>query len=330
MKKRIMYALLLCELMLCGCAESSANSFTTHSFFAMDTYMTVTADCSELSAVADVVESVEARLSVTRSDSEVYRLNQSGSADLSAETAELLRLALELHDTTGGALDITMYPISREWGFTTREYTVPDSGRLTELMSLCGAERIESQGSRVTLPQGMMLDFGALGKGYAADLAAEKLREMGIKSALLDFGGNILTIGANADGSPWRIGVADPRGGGLVGTLLLTDKCAVTSGGYERYFTDENGVRYHHILDPKTGCPAESGLASVTVVGESGALCDGLSTALFVMGKQAALDYRRQHGGIELVLISESGEITVTEGLAELFSPTDGRSFSVV
>ena len=148
------------------------------------------------------------------------------------------------------------------------------------------------------------------------------MKQGGAASALLDLGGNIQAVGSKPDGSPWRVAIRDPAGDGNIGVVEVADQVVVTSGGYERYF-EEDGVLYWHIIDPATGWPARSGLTSVTVVGESGLLCDGLSTALFVMGREGALEHWRQHRDFEAVLVSEDGSVTITAGLEGRFTPAD-------
>lgn len=165
-----------------------------------------------------------------------------------------------------------------------------------------------------------MLDLGAVGKGYAGDVIAELLRENGVTSALLDIGGNIQAIGSKTDGSDWRLGIRDPFGEGNVGVLSVSDKAVVTSGSYERYFIGEDGKQYGHIIDPSTGYPAESGLMSAAVIAKEGKLCDALSTSLFVMGLDKAADYWRGNKNFDMILITEDGEIYITEGIKDSFS----------
>ena len=224
---------------------------------------------------------------------------------------------------TDGALDITIYPVVRAWGFTANdvdyEYRVLGDDEISELLALVDYRKVEISDNSVTLGEGMMLDLGAVAKGYASDRIAGYLRQNGVTSALLNLGGNVYALGKKPNGTEWTIGVADPTNGGYLGSMQVADMAVVTSGGYERFFTGSDGVRYHHIIDPSTGRPAESGLASVTVVGDSGARCDALSTALFVMGPDAAYDYWREHGGFEAVFLTADGELFVTAGLEDNF-----------
>ena len=179
--------------------------------------------------------------------------------------------------------------------------------------------RVSLEEDVLTLPAGMELDLGAVAKGFAADRAAESLRAAGVSSALLDLGGNIQAVGSRPDGSPWRVAVQDPDGGWL-GVLEVADQAVVTSGGYQRYF-EEDGERYWHILDPATGRPARSGLTSATAVGPGGAVCDGLSTTLFVLGLEESVDLWRQRGDFEFLLLTEEGELYLSSGLADAFTP---------
>ena len=285
MKRFILLTLLL---VLTG-APSLADASRT--FFAMDTVMTVSsaeADGALLAACENEVHRLEQLLSVTDPDSEISRLNASGSAALSPDTEAVLSEALDLAALTGGALDVTLYPVVRAWGFTTGEYRVPEHAEITDLLERVDWRRVALADSTASLPEGFMADLGAVAKGYASDRLASLLREGGVSSALIDLGGNICCVGSKPDGGAWRVGVRDPKGDGYVGAIQARDCAVITSGSYERYFTDENGTVYGHIFDPATGYPADSGLISVTVVGSSGLRCDGLSTALYVLGAERA------------------------------------------
>ena len=320
-------AFCLAFILLAGCTPMPVQTepAAERTFFAMDTVMTLRlyagGDESLLEQAEDQVQELESLLSVTGENSEIYALNRDGEAELSPETAELLGAALDLCRRTGGALDISIYPVLRTWGFTTGEYAVPSEDSLSALLPLVDYTRVDLNGSTASLPGGMEIDLGSVAKGYTGDALAHLLKENGVTSALLDLGGNIQAVGAKPDGSPWRVGVRDPEGDGNVGVVEVTDKAVITSGGYERYF-EQDGVRYWHILDPKTGKPARNGLASVTVVGENGLLCDALSTALFVMGLDKALDHWRQYQDFEAVFILEDGSVTITAGLEDIFTLT--------
>ena len=174
----------------------------------------------------------------------------------------------------------------------------------------------------VTLPEGMEIDLGSVAKGYAGQLVAQMLRDNGVQSALLDLGGNVQTVGSKPDGSPWKIGIKDPRGEEVMMVLYIKDQAVVTSGGYERYF-EQDGQTYWHIMDPFTGRPADNGLISVTIMGDEGVVCDGLSTALFVMGLEKAVDLWAQSGDFEAAFVLSSGEVCITEGLTDRFALTD-------
>lgn len=313
-----------------SCASADVPAEKT--VFAMDTYMKLTAygdnAADAISASEKKISELEKLWSVTDAGSEIYAVNHSGGepVPLSGETAELLNLSLEISELTDGALDCTMYPVLKEWGFTTGEYKIPDEAKIAELLENTGYENIDFNGVNVTLPENFQIDLGAVGKGFTGDIVSQIMRENGVTSALLDLGGNIQTVGTKPDGTPWKIGLRNPFGDGLFGVLELSDKAAVTSGGYERYFVGEDGETYWHILDPATGNPARSGVISATAVGENGGVCDALSTSLFVMGTEKSEKFWKEHGeilGFEMVLVTEDGKIFITEGLEESFTPTD-------
>lgn len=323
MKLRRLTAALLSLFLLSSCAPAAEES--TASFLAMDTVMSVTVwgknGGAALEAAEGEIKALEGLLSVTDEHSELYAANHSGGTrvTLSPETARLLSTALELCGQTGGALDVTIYPVVRAWGFTTGEYRVPDEAELDQLLERVDYTQVALEGNSLTVRSGMELDLGAVGKGYAADRTEALLREMGVDCAKLELGGNIHLIGTKPDGSPWQVAVRDPSGEGYMGVLETEGGAVVTSGGYERYFVHDD-ITYWHIIDPNTGRPAESGLVSVTVAAQSGVLADALSTALFVMGREKAEDFWRARRDFEFILIGEDGTVTVTPGLADRFT----------
>ena len=329
-------ALLLAGILTgCSAPAEEMQQPVERSLFAMNTYMTFTAYGEDAQAALqeaeECIQQVEGLWSVTDKDSEIYQANHSGGqpVTVSEETAEIISFALEMAQRTGGALDPTIYPVLTAWGFTTDSKQVPSQQQIAQLLEQVGYDRIQINGSELTVPDGMELDLGAVGKGYTADLVTEILRRHGVTSALISLGGNIQSIGSRPDGSDWRLGIRAPWESGNLGVLTGSDAAVVTSGGYENYFDHEQGNIYWHILDPSTGYPADSGLQSVTIVGREGKMCDALSTALFVMGAQSAEQYWRENGGFEMLLVTDSGEILITEGIAENFTLNEGRTETV-
>ena len=326
MKNWLSAALLSAAFLLTGCSGAPAQGPETATFFAMDTAMdfTVYGDAALLDEAETLIGSLEEQVSVTDEHSDIYAIDHTGSGSLSGNAAELMEQALELCRRTGGALDISVYPIVRAWGFTTGSYQVPDEETIQSLLPLVDYTQIQYDAATgvVTLPEGMEIDLGSVAKGYAGQLAAQMLREHGVQSALLNLGGNVQTVGTKPDGSPWQICIKDPQGEDAMMVLSVEDQAVVTSGGYERYF-EQDGQTYWHIMDPSTGHPADSGLISVTIVGDEGVVCDGLSTALFVMGLEKAADLWAQSGDFEAVFVTASGEVYITEGLQDRFALTE-------
>lgn len=326
MKNWLSAALLSAAFLLTGCSGAPAQEPETATFFAMDTAMdfTVYGDAALLDEAETLIGSLEEQVSVTDEHSDIYAIDHTGSGSLSGNAAELMEQALELCRRTGGALDISVYPIVRAWGFTTGSYQIPDEETIQSLLPLVDYTQIQYDAATgvVTLPEGMEIDLGSVAKGYAGQLAAQMLREHGVQSALLNLGGNVQTVGTKPGGFPWQIGIKDPQGEDAMMVLSVEDQAVVTSGGYERYF-EQDGQTYWHIMDPSTGHPADSGLISVTIVGDEGVVCDGLSTALFVMGLEKAADLWVQSCDFEAVFVTASGEVYITEGLRDHFALTE-------
>ena len=348
-------------------AGGKAGQAVKRDVFAMDTFMTMTAYGPGAEAALEQGEAEIRRLdslfSTGKPDSELGRLNQwsqeleagagdaamterpgeaedaglSGQFVLSEEAFALLERAMELSRETEGAFDPAVYPLMRLWGFAGKEGeertpAKPEDREIQALLPLCRPENVvlrpENHALEVTVP-GTMLDLGGAVKGYASARLMELFREQGVSSALVNLGGNVQVLGTKPDGSLWRIGIEDPEREGNIAALSLTDTAAVTSGGYERGF-EEDGRRYHHLLDPETGYPAEGGLLSVTVLTPDGALADMLSTALFVMGRERAeafVAHRAADWQFEAVLVTEDRELLATEGLRDRLESRESVAF---
>ena len=302
---------------LASCAPDEQKKNVT--FTAMDTVVTLTAwgdgANDALAEAREIISALEGELSVTDPESAVARANGGETVTLGKDAAALLRLALGKCGATGGALDVTVYPLVRAWGFTTGENRVPEQSEIDALLSLVGSEHVRlGEDGTLSLEGGAMIDFGAVAKGYVSDLVCAALRERGVEAAIVNLGGNVQTVGKKPDGKRWEIGIASPDGEGSACVVSTDGGAIVTSGSYQRYF-EEDGRRYCHIIDPATGYPVDNGLLSVTVIGESGFECDALSTALFVLGRDGAIAYWREHGGFDMILIDESG-VSATAGIA--------------
>lgn len=327
MKISRLSALVFALFLLSGCTGRQAAPEAekhTRTLLAMDTVMELSvygADGGALDSGAQIILDLEKRLSVTDEGSEIYAADHSGgeTVAVSADTAALLEQALALCGDTGGALDVTIYPVVSAWGFTNGNYRVPAAEELAALLERVDYRKIALDGGQLTVPAEMALDLGAVAKGYAGDRVIECFRAAGVNSALISLGGNVQALGTKPDGSLWQVAVQDPTGSGYAGVLSVADKAVVTSGGYQRYF-EQDGHVYWHIIDPADGRPAESGLVSVTIVADSGIQADGLSTALFVMGAAGAAEYWQARGGFDFILIHENGAVTVTEGIEDSFA----------
>lgn len=356
-------------LTLPGCGRQTVQE--SAQLLTMDTVMTLTVYGTDKAACQAVLQDsqdrlcdLDRRLSATSADSDIYALNHAGGrpVTLSGDAKQLLGRALDLCAMTDGALDVTAYSAVEAWGFTGNSgYRVPPQAELDALAAKIDYTRVklDRDSGQASLPDGMELDLGAVAKGWAGDLLSQLVRETdGVDGALLNLGqSTIQTVGAKPDGSAWRIGIQDPLGEDTalaqleqgdgsrsqaaeetgqpdyLGVLELTDRAMSTSGGYQRCFAQDDEV-YWHILDPKTAAPARSGLASVTVVADSGLLCDGLSTALFVMGLDRGVQFWqtwRDHKDVsfECIFITDDGSVYLTPGLADAFTLADGQNREV-
>ena len=282
---------------------------------------------------SEQILSLEELFSVTSEKSDIWAINHSNgeSVSVSDDTIAVLNKAIEIGGKTNGALDVTIYPLLTEWGFTTDTQQVPTDDIIVDKLKLIDYTKISVKGNTVQLPDNMQIDFGALAKGYTSDCVTDILKENGVKSALVNLGGNVHAVGTKPDGTLWKVGVQNPFSPSeQVCILEIADKAVITSGNYERFFTDENGRKYWHILDSADGFPADNGLVSVTIVGENGLLCDALSTALFVLGTDKAIDYWRNSADFEMILITDDEKIIYSEGLSDFINFTASYETEVI
>lgn len=291
-KTAIILALIL---LLSGCASHQGENRT---LFAMDTVMEISIWGKDRILAVDEVEKLirelEQQWSATLPESMLSRLDE--DTVLQGEDLRFMEQVESLSKQTNGAFDPRLGSLIRAWGFLDGNYRVPTA-----------EER------QIALRK-KEWNLGAVVKGYAGRRAVELLEAMDVDRAILNLGGNVQTYGQKEDGSPWIIGIQNPNGGDPVGTVSVNGTCAVvTSGDYQRYF-EKDGVKYHHILDPGTGMPADSGLVSVTVISKDGVLADAMSTALMVVGLEDAIDLWRSRDDFEAVLILSDGSIYATEG----------------
>lgn len=322
---KIILFILVTLLSATGCENRDVQSHTAQ-IFALDTVIDIKAygDNAQnaVSAAREEIYRLEDLFSVTKETSEIFKLNHSEGQEVavSDETYSLLVKAKSLSENTNGSFDVTIYPVLKLWGFTEEEYTVPSQQDISSALECVGYENIIlSDNNTVMLTNGAQLDLGGIAKGYIADKAADAMTAAGCESGLLSLGGNVRTVGSKASGEKWKIGIQYPDSSDYFGTVEAEACSVITSGAYQRNFTAD-GVTYHHIIDPETGKPSCSDALSVTVIGEDGALCDALSTAIFVGGTKYAKGLRNTDDRFEYVILSEDGNVYISEGLKDTFT----------
>jgi thiamine biosynthesis lipoprotein len=270
------------------------------------------------------IDEIEQEMSLNIETSEISRINEAAGTGMpvsvSKDTFNVVQKALEIAQRSSGIFDPTIGTLVQMWGIGSDGARIPSEDEITFGLSVTDYTQVDTQPSdrSIMLAQaGMMLDLGGIAKGYAADEVRTVLTEMGIESAIINLGGNVLTVGSKPDGSPWKIGIQDPASsrGEYVMILELANLAVVTSGPYERFFVGEDGRRYHHILDTRTGYPADSDVTSATIVTESSFLADALSTTVYAMGLEKGMALVEEYDDVEAIFINEDNQLFISSGL---------------
>lgn len=325
----------LCVCLFAGCGTETKNApggkeagentgiaKETAEIFAMNTVMDLTVYAEQpsdiLAEAKAAIYKYENLFSVNVESSDVAKLNSAGGepVQVSAETYELIRKSLDVSARTDGLFDISIYPLVRAWGFTTEQYRIPDEEERMRLLEAVDCTKIQLMGDNmVCLPEQMQIDLGGIAKGYVSQKLIELFRERGASGAVVSLGGNVQTFGKKPDGKPFTVGITDPSDDrGMIGTIEVEERAVITSGSYQRYF-ERDGICYHHIMDKRTGAPAQSDLKSVTILSDQGEIADSLATALFVMGKEKAIAFDRENDDIQCILVDDQNEVWVSDGI---------------
>lgn len=265
-------------------------------------------------------------------EGDIYKLNENAGqkkVELNPITLNIIKKAQQVAELSNGAFDVTVGPLVKSWGIGTEQERVPSPEEIKKLLPLINYKDLAVDDPAAGLNKaGQMVDLGGIAKGYAGDEAIQIYKKNGITSGFVNIGGNVVTLGSKPDGSPWTVGIRNPRpregmsGQSIVGTVTVTDKAVVTAGDDQRYF-EQAGKRYHHILDPHTGYPAQSDLVSVTLITDSSFDADALDTAVFILGLEKGKEILRRYGGVEAVFLTTDKKIYVTDGLKGNFKLHD-------
>ncbi|HEX2938634.1 MAG TPA: FAD:protein FMN transferase [Ruminiclostridium sp.] len=313
------------------------NAYQSDSVYGMGTEIIQQIEGSSEYSSSEIFEAtykrlreIESRLSFFLPDSTVSRLNKSGGKEtaIDSDTETVLRQARIVSKASGGAFDITAAPLISLWRKHRRAESVPPLNSIKKAMQKIDYSSIEININSAKIKKGQMIDFGGIGKGYAADEIVKIYKKHGVRSAYINLGGNVLSLGKKRGGIEWSVGIQNPRAprGDCIGVIYLQDSSIVTSGDYERcYFVD--GIRYHHIIDTKSGFPAENALISATVVNPSSMLADAVSTAAFILGLEKGLDLISSFNNTQGVFITKDKDVYVTKGLKGYFHILDAQNY---
>jgi FAD:protein FMN transferase len=285
--------------------------------FLMDTYVTIQVPGGEkeiaiIDKALDRMAEVDRKFSMNDPGSILYEFNNKGTPVTDPEIIRIMKRAVRVSELSGGKFDVTVYPLMKLWGFydTMR---LPSNGEIKQALKNVGYKYLViKEGKMTKAKKGVAVDIGGIAKLYALEEGANVLKKAGVKTALIDAGGDIYAIG-KYKGKDWKVGIRNPRGDGVIGALDVSDMLVISSGDYERYF-EKDGVRYHHLMDPATGYPAR-GLSSVTILCRDPETADGLSAAVFIMGMKKGFELAKKQGNFEAIAVTEDQKVFYSEGL---------------
>lgn len=275
------------------------------------------------------IRNIENMMSTSIEGSDIFLLNEYAGdqqVNVDQETLYVINRGLLYYDLTEGDFNIALGSLINLWSIGKDTARVPSHEEITEAMKHTNISDISIDNQTVIIKDAnMRIDLGGVAKGYAVDEAIKVLRSEGITSGLVNLGGDVYALGNKSDGTPWNVGIQDPElGSGVIGSVPLVDKSIVTSGDYERYFM-EGDVRYHHIIDPKTGYPVQNNLRSVTIISDLSIDGDVLSTAIFIMGVDKGMALIESLDNIEGIIITSEKEIYASSGIKESIKISDNR-----
>lgn len=333
MRKRIYILMLIFGiiLVLAGCSEKKEESISKNEFL-LDTVVTIKLyDVPQskekvIDESFQLIRDLESMLSVHIETSELFQLKENAGikpVKVSEKTMEVLVKSLEYSELTQGKFDVTAGPLIDLWNIDPPNGYVPTDEELLQAKSFINYHKLildEEEGTAFLQDEGMIANLGAIAKGFIADQVKDFLLEKGIEHAIINLGGNVLLVGGRPDGVDFRIGVQDPDAtrNTFLGVIPATDQSLVSSGDYERYF-EQDGVRYHHILDPDTGYPSNTEVRQVSIVSPKSVDGDALSTTLFLLGIDGGVALIESMDGVDAVFVTKDNKVVVTSGLRDLF-----------
>lgn len=274
----------------------------------------------------EIIRRYDSLLSVSDPNSEIYGFNSSeGMYSFSTEVFSLIAACEPFYIDTNARFDITVGAVSQLWSSSILSSRLPDSAAVASAAALTDYSSLilnKDNHSIVKTINGQQLNLGAVAKGYISDRIAEYLKSSSVNGALADLGGNIYAFGSKNDGSRWKIGIQNPDdSSAIIGTVSIDEGYVITSGDYQRYMLID-GIRYHHIIDAKTGYPAKSGLRSVTIISDNGFIGDALSTACFIAGLEKGTELAKKYS-TKAIFITEDNKVIYSKELENVFNPSD-------
>jgi len=291
-------------------------------------------------AIEEAIEKlndIDDKMSAFKEESDISKINSKAGVTpeaVSKDTYSVVKKAVEYSKVLEGTFDPTIRPLVKLWNIGTEEEAIPEKFQIEETLKLVNYNDVilnESNNSIMLKHKKQALDVGGIAKGFAADQVRDIFYKHNIKSALIDLGGNIFALGGKDDGTPWKVGIQNPfkPRGEYIGILSVKNKSVVTSGNYERYFM-KDGKRFHHIIDPKTGYPSQSKIISATIISDDSIDGDGLSTGIYILGIDKAMEIIESIYGIEAIFITENKKVYKTSGINKKILALTDEEFSLI